>query len=237
MRAGPVDDAPTLSGPNHVSILTGVRAARHGVRDNAAPALAAVRQPDYFEILERRDPSLTTLKLVAWPPDELVPSGADAVVVAPDEELASRAVRAIAGGTDVLFVFLDGPDAAGHAAGFGSDDYLRAVAAADAIVGRLLDAIGARPSIADEDWQVVLATDHGGSGRSHGGTTPAETTIPFVVTSRHAAAAAADGVRNADVAPTVLAHFGIDPRTPIELRPGGPAAPLDGVPRVPVTPR
>ena len=229
MRARTIDDAPTSSGPNHAAILTGVTARRHGVTSNSTSELAAVRVPDYLHWLELGDPARVTVKLASWPPDERLPTGADVMAIGDDATITARAERMLAGDVDALFLFLDGPDLAGHADGFSSDAYARAVAEADRSLARLLDVVVARPAFAREDWQIVVTTDHGGVGRDHGGTTEAETTIPFLVASRHVTGGPVDGVRNVDVAPTVLAHFGIDAtREPRRL---------DGVARAPVTPR
>lgn len=236
-RAHAIGDAPSVSGPNHAAILTGVTAAQHGVRSNAESALAAVQQLDYLAVLERRDPALVTAKLVSWPSDARLPTGADTTTVAPDDALVERATTLLAGDVDALFLFLDGPDAAGHAEGFGGVAYAVAVAHADRAIGRLLDVVAARPSFASEDWQIAVTTDHGGIGRDHGGTSDDETTIPFLVASRHAdPSASRDGVRNVDLAPSVLAHFGVDPTAALTTR-DGRTYHLDGVARVPLTPR
>jgi predicted AlkP superfamily pyrophosphatase or phosphodiesterase len=221
-----IDDAPSVSGPNHTAILTGLTARRSGVVSNADGELAGVQAPDYLRLLERRDPAAVTMKLAAWPPDGRIPSGADVVAIAPDATIVDRAAAALAGDVDALFLFLDGPDAAGHDEGFASAAYTRAVTDADAALARLLAVVAARPSFGDEDWQIVVTTDHGGVERDHGGSSAVETTIPFLVASRETPLAA-EAVRNVDVAPTVLAHFGIDPVT----------LGLDGVARVPVTRR
>jgi predicted AlkP superfamily pyrophosphatase or phosphodiesterase len=221
-----VDDAPSVSGPNHTAILTGLTARRSGVVSNADAELAAVQAPDYLRLLERHDPALVTMKLAAWPPDGHIPSGADVVAIAPDATIVERAAKALAGNVDALFLFLDGPDAAGHAEGFGGAQYLRAVGEADAALERLLAVVAARQSFASEDWQIVVTTDHGGVGRDHGGASAVETTIPFLVASRETPRGA-ELVRTVDVAPTVLAHFGIDP-APLGL---------DGVAHVSVTRR
>jgi len=221
-----IDDAPSVSGPNHTAILTGLTARRSGVQSNDDAELSAVRAPDYLRLLEEHDAALVTLKLAAWPRDERIPSGADVVAIGPDATIVARAATALAGDVDALFLFLDGPDAAGHAEGFETQAYVRAVREADAALARLLTVIAARPSFADEDWQILVTTDHGGVGRDHGGASAAETTIPFLVASRETPLATGSA-RNVDVAPTVLAHFGIDP-APLRL---------DGVAHVPITSR
>jgi predicted AlkP superfamily pyrophosphatase or phosphodiesterase len=228
-RARTIEDAPSLSGPNHAAILTGVTARRHGITSNSERALAAMDVPDYLQWLERETPARVTVKLAAWPPAERLRSGADVVAIGDDATIVTRAEAALAGDVDALFLFLDGPDAAGHADGFGGAAYARAVAEADRALGRLLDVVASRPAFAREDWQIVVTTDHGGVGRDHGGPSEPETTIPFLVASRQVTHAAGGVVRNVDVAPTVLAHFGVDP-TAEPYR-------MDGVARVPVTAR
>lgn len=236
-RAHTIDDGPTLSGPNHVAILTGLTAIHHGVHSNAPTELARVEHPDYLELIERADPARVTVKLASWSGEGLVPTGADESRIAPDAKIAARAEAALRSGrADALFLFLDGPDAAGHDHGFGSPEYVAAVTDADRVIGRLLDAIAARPS--GDDWQIVVTTDHGGIERTHGGKSALEVTIPFLVASRHVVPSLLDdSVRNVDVTPTVLAHFGIDPAGTFMMRDGRTPYRLDGTARVPVTPR
>jgi arylsulfatase A-like enzyme len=234
-RAHPIDDAPTLSGPNHVAILTGLTASRSGVHSNAPTELARVDQPDYLELLKQSDPKRVTIKLAAWNGEGPVPTGADDA-----SRLTRRSSRAVSGGAERpcgrALPLPRRARRAGHEHGSESPDYEAAVRDADRAIGRLLDAIAARPR--SEDWQVIVTTDHGGVGHEHGGTSAEETLIPFLVASRHTIATLLDeSVRNVDVTPTVLAHFGIDPTGWFEKRDGRTPYQLDGRARVPVTPR
>ncbi|MEM7249073.1 MAG: alkaline phosphatase family protein [Acidobacteriota bacterium] len=228
-EAQTIQDAPTSSAYNHCSIMTGVTGTQHGVDGNNAAALAAVDYdafPHYLTTLEQADPTLGTVYLVTWGPDTSIVSGADYVKDGDDEANTERAVAILEGafedpagddGTawtmgaevDAIFLFLDDVDGSGH--GFGFDvripGYADAVARADAQVGRVLDAIVGRPSFADEVWQVVIVSDHGGLGLNHGGLTPNEETIPSVVCSPEVMAGYMVGdVRNMDAAPTAIAH-------------------------------
>ena len=80
------------------------------------------------------------------------------------------------------FLHLSLPDAAGHAHGFDSPQYRKAVQQADKRIGRLLDTIAARPALRDH-LLVVLTADHGSSsGKSHSkGDKLANYRIPFLV--------------------------------------------------------
>src|SRR5262249_13379465 len=51
-------DAPTVSGPNHTSIYTGVTAVDHGVTGNNDAQMAAVTFPDYLKLLKNANPAL-----------------------------------------------------------------------------------------------------------------------------------------------------------------------------------
>ena len=61
---------------------------------------------------------------------------------------------------DVTLTYLVSTDLAGHAVGWGSDEYLAAAARIDALLADLIDAAGPESAI-------VVTTDHGGVGRGH----------------------------------------------------------------------
>jgi arylsulfatase A-like enzyme len=110
----------------------------------------------------------------------------------------------------VSFVYLGAVDFDGHATGTGAA-YRAALRAADQRVGRLMEAVRSRPSGPEEDWTIVVVTDHGHLDEGgHGGREPQVTTAW--------AAAAGPGIRpgapppitrQEDVAPLVLAAAGV----------------------------
>jgi predicted AlkP superfamily pyrophosphatase or phosphodiesterase len=82
---------------------------------------------------------------------------------------------------DFAMLHLRGPDSVGHAQGYMSQAYVDEVAATDRLIGRLLDAVAGRPSLASSTV-VVVTSDHGGLGFSHADATrPVNYTIPFFV--------------------------------------------------------
>ena len=102
---------------------------------------------------------------------------------------------------------------AGHLSGFYpyAERYTNEVARADRTIGRALDAIASRPTFADEDWLIVVTADHGGYHRNHGQMNGPATTIPLLVVGRDVARGRMAGTpHDYDIAPTVLAHFGVD---------------------------
>ncbi|UUZ60087.1 alkaline phosphatase family protein [Nocardioides sp. B-3] len=79
------------------------------------------------------------------------------------------------------FLHLSAPDVAGHATGFMGPGYLRAVTATDRLVGRVLRAVKASPTLAGHT-AIILTSDHGGRGASHRAPNrPANYTVPFMV--------------------------------------------------------
>ena len=114
---------------------------------------------------------------------------------------------------DAILWYIDRPDEAGHGSGYYpySKEYQAAVRESDASIGEVLAAIAARPMFANEDWLIVITADHGGWDRFHGQQCTQCYTIPFIVAGRNVVQGRIPGVpHNYDVAPTALAHFGVD---------------------------
>src|SRR5262249_35456567 len=90
-------DAPTVSGPNHTSIYTGVTAIDHGVTGNNDAQMAAVTFPDYIQLLKNFNPSVHAAKLATWPSDDLIHTGADYHHIGSDASDAQLAADIFAG--------------------------------------------------------------------------------------------------------------------------------------------
>jgi len=104
---------------------------------------------------------------------------------------------------------------------------MNTIEATDGHVGRVMKAINERPAVLadEEDWLVIVLSDHGGEGTGHGPNTPIHRTIPFIVSGP---SAKQGGVIHhtpvaADVVPTALTHLGIaiDPAWELDGRPAG----------------
>ena len=92
-----------------------------------------------------------------------------------------------------------------------SDEYVASIERADAQVEELLEALRSRPGYADEDWLILVSTDHGrNDAGGHGGTSPSETTIFFLASGPSVSPGRTDCPPEiVDVAATALAHVGI----------------------------
>ncbi len=133
------------------------------------------------------------------------------------------------------FLHLRDPDTIGHRYGWwlrSWHPYARAVRKTDRLIGRVLDAIDADPDLRGTT-AVIVTTDHGGHGRSHGPNDRRDYTIPFYVwgpgipagslydfagdtradpgDEQIAATAADQPIRNGDAANLALSLLGLDP--------------------------
>jgi arylsulfatase A-like enzyme len=239
---------PTLSGPSWASMLTGVWKEKHGILSNEFPfpENRLDEYPDFLTRVERLAPALRTFAVADWPPlvkgqtgtgsvsgppvvgdavdSKLFFDGEGVGWAAADELSVDAAVRELAENDPAaLFVYLGNPDEVSHHTGSIEDEYRASIVRADRMVGRLVQAVARRRTVADEDWLILVATDHGRlPGGGHGGDSEEERTI-FILASGPAARVGtiAGPPSIVDVAATALRHLGFGPR---------PEWRLDGVP-------
>jgi hypothetical protein len=206
--------APTVSGPGWSSIFTGVEASRHRIFGNGGWASFDRSYPSF--VARARSAGLRTAAACNWTPilDEILEDDALDWSARGDDDAVTTALgdSLRAGLHDVHYVHLNDPDAAGHGSGFAtySEAYVGALEASDARVGRLLDALFARPTLMSEDWLIIVTTDHGGESRDHGPLTEACRRIPLIVSGTGAARDyQASEANHMDVAATVLHFLGL----------------------------
>lgn len=230
-----INDAPTVSAPNHTAIATGASASKSRVLGNEFFAdynklQASAAYKNYLSRIEIRHPEKSTVFLHGWPPSVLLMSEnnrCDLCLQGTDEENVDRGAGILDGtfesdrwkrGSDVdaLLFYVDLPDVVGHSGGFSPpgakhDDYLRSIETCDAWIGRLLDAIRKRPKFADENWMVVICADHGGWDALHGPARAENRTVPLIMSAKSVVPGEMPGQPcTVDIAPTVLHHFGFD---------------------------
>jgi predicted AlkP superfamily pyrophosphatase or phosphodiesterase len=227
--------AITSSGPGWTSFFTGVDADKHGVWSNGEYGDMDEAYPSYLARAKEAAAVRTTLAY-QWldiGAGIVDPAAVDGAWWSGDEDITTWTAEAIAaGGHDLYTVVLDDVDHAGHDHGFSPDSaaYLAAISTADGQLGQLLEAI--EPRRTDEDWLVIVSTDHGGDGdEGHGAQNDACQTIFLVVAGDSVQAGELPAVetRHLDIHPTVLAFFGvpIDPAWDLDGTVRGVAAPGD----------
>ena len=218
---------PTSSGPAWSSMLTGVWPEKHAVRSNNFQGNKYATYPDFLSRIEQLRPDLVTFAAADWLPlvteafgGPLITGVLDSLVVRngymgwseADAFITQAAVDVLEGSDpDAMFVYLGAPDEMSHQAGSIGEEYRTAIAYSDHHVGQLLDAIRARVSYAEEDWLILVSTDHGRrADGGHGGDSPEESTIFFFAHGPSVIPGEILGTPAiVDVAVTALTHLGV----------------------------
>lgn len=235
---------PTVSGPGWTSLLTGVWMNRHGVKDNRFIGGRMQTYSHFMRRIKEVNPQAFCASFADWPPiHDFIADGSRAggkefldvkFTCAPDAkrhfsdnpekdiEVRDEALKTLrTQDPDAMFVYFGQVDEFGHGAvdtraSFSPDStlYLNAISHVDSHVGELIRAMCARPHFADEDWLVLITTDHGGRGNSHGGDSDAERNIWLVA---HGAKLPRERLLDEPVpqtalVPMIYAHLGIMPK-------------------------
>jgi hypothetical protein len=173
----------TISGPGWSSILTGVWADKHGTQDNDFKTPNYKEYPHFFQRVKGANPKAFTVSIDSWEPIKTyIVSDADineSFAKAKDEHESELDKRVLKRGIEVLknenptamFFYFHQVDSTGHGRGFHPTvpEYITAIENVDAGLGQLIEALESRPNRANEDWLVVICTDHGGRGTKHSG--------------------------------------------------------------------
>ena len=215
---------PTLSSPNWASMIDGAGPEQHGITSNGIlRKLVEIEPvcrdaegmfPTIFEVMRAQQPSRRIAIFHDW--------GGFAKLVekhAPDVMRhvpgAAKTIETAAGywkqnHPALMFVHLDNVDHTGHADGWGSPSYYRAVEDADSYLGVILDML--RDEGALDSTYVFVSSDHGGKGHNHGRNSLEEIQIPWILSGpgiQPGQIAAA--VYTYDTAATIARIFDLDP--------------------------
>ena len=171
-----LNDDITVSGPGWSAILCGVWSNKHLSFDNSFSGTDYVNYPPVFKYIEDFDNSLHTVSICNWNPinDYIVQNHADLKLnVSSDSSVSAEAANYITNhDPDFLFLHFDNVDHVGHSYGFSPNvsQYITAIEEVDILLSPIMQSIFQRPNYVNEDWLVLLTSDHGGVGTSHGGT-------------------------------------------------------------------
>lgn len=235
---------PTISGPGWSSLLTGVWMNKHGVRDNRFIGGRYQSYSHFMRHIKEVKAEAFCASFADWPPiHDFIADGSRAggkefldvkFTCAPDAkrhfidnpekdiEVRDEALKTLrAQNPDAMFVYFGQVDEFGHGAvdsraNFSPDStlYLNAISHVDSHIGELIRAMRARAKFGEEEWLVLITTDHGGRGNSHGGDSDAERNIWLVA---HGSKLPRERLLNEPVpqtalVPLIYAHLDIKPR-------------------------
>jgi len=170
----------TVTLPNHTGMVTGRRidaaTGGHGVTwndDRPSPStVQAAAGHDVGSVFSAVDAAggstamfAAKTKFSLW--QRSWPDAIDRATIDLDNDrLVSSLIADLGTDRDFRFLHLSLPDNAGHAYGWMSKPYLRAVRRSDALVGRVVKAVNADP-VRRAGTTLLLTSDHGGHGPSH----------------------------------------------------------------------
>jgi predicted AlkP superfamily pyrophosphatase or phosphodiesterase len=180
--------AESVTLPSHTSMLTGVVPIRHEIQWNKDLPLLHPVYPVFPTLFELAKHAGYTTAMAAGKSKFInlaKPGSLDWQFIPTESKIEDAQVteKALAILRDhqpqVFFVHLPSVDNVGHAAGWATDKQLAAIAGADRCVGRLLaelDELKLRGST-----MILVTSDHGGAGLSHGPDDPRSRHIPWIV--------------------------------------------------------
>lgn len=229
----------TVSGPGWSNLLCGVWPDKHGVIDNSFRAANYETYPHFFARIKAKQPTAMTASFSDWGPiEQKILSAADFKLSLPaqgaadytkkDAELAAACADHVrTQPVDVIMLYLGQVDETGHAKGFHPrvPEYIAAIERVDGLIGQVREALTARESFSQEDWLILVGTDHGGVGTGHGGGRQIpEIFRTFMIVSGQSAKTGRsdDPTYQVDLVATALKHLEIE---------ADPAWGLDGTPR------
>jgi arylsulfatase A-like enzyme len=233
-------ETPTISAVGYNSLLTGTWVNKHNVWGNDI-ADPNYHYRDIFRIAEEYNPKLQTAVFSTWTDNrtKLVgeglpqtgnllldykfdgleldtakfPHGKESHYIHRiDEAVAEEAARYIrANGPDLSWVYLQYTDDMGHRFG-DSEKFYEAIKTADKQVGKIWSAVKEREKLLNEDWLVVITTDHGRdsvSGKHHGGQSSRERLTWIVTNAGHLNERFKQTPGVVDIMPSICNHMQI----------------------------
>ncbi|MCU0448970.1 MAG: alkaline phosphatase [Bernardetiaceae bacterium] len=185
---------PTVSSPSWSSIICGAPPSHHQVWSNdwKRTELAgktycgqAVGEqfPTIFKVLRAQYPQADIATFYHWDGFGRLLEDSVCTTKQTCKDETETAVRAAAyiRARKPLFTFLqlDHVDHAGHEYKWDSELYVASVNKTDSLVGLVMEAV--RQAGLERETVFLFVSDHGGIEKKHGGTTPAEVDVPWLI--------------------------------------------------------
>lgn len=251
-RKGTYSQTPTISAPGYNNLITGTWANKHNVWGNGIKD-PNYNYWNIFRIAKHHNSDLKTAIFSTWLDNrtKLVGEGLkEAGAIKFDyvfdgyehdtinfphkkdqthfleiDELVSKETAncILKNGPDLSWVYLEFTDNMGHMFG-DSPQFHDAIKKADIQIGRIWKAVQKRTEEYNEDWMIVITTDHGRStdtGMGHGGQSDRERATWIVTNHKSTNSYFSKNPGIVDVVPSILSHLEIDFPEEIELEMDG----------------
>lgn len=177
----------TISGPAWTSSLTGVHMEKHKVTDNDFKPFVR-KYETIFKIAKKHNPQIRTVAHSHWAPIIKELFELDAMNIkstGSDKKMMKNIVKDIQKDKgDLYFIQMDDIDGAGHKHTYSLDSkkYIECIEEHDKMVGEILNTIEKRPP--NEDWLIIIYSDHGGEGKGHGLPVKGCLNVVFIVANK-----------------------------------------------------
>ncbi|MET0339847.1 MAG: alkaline phosphatase family protein [Polyangiales bacterium] len=198
--------------PSHASMVSGVEPTEHGLDFNAyKPEHANINRATMFSLAHAAGfPTYmfvgkAKLKhLLGKPSDaQLTFGGLNCKRVVKEGLPQLQKLK-----RGVLFMHFADPDSAGHRKGWMTDDYMTAVQSADHCLSDVMEAIESSGRM--QRTLLIVTSDHGGHGRSHGTRMEVDQRIPWFAWGGSTRRGRTDrDVHTTDTAATVISALGL----------------------------
>ena len=237
---GTLGETPTISAPGYMSLVTGTWANKHNVYDNYGIS-PDYDYWNLFRLARDQKPELRLGIFSTWTDNRTVllgeglagagnwrfdvvvdgleedetrfpPQPLDAQIADVDDAVSREAARLIESESpDVSWVYLQYTDDVAHEHG-DSPELDQAVVDMDERVSFIWAAVRARQKAFDEDWLMIVTTDHGRdaeTGLDHGGQSARERTIWIATNSQRLTLDFYARPEIVDIYPSIATHLGI----------------------------
>lgn len=216
---------PSSSAPNWASMFMGVGPELHGYttwgsRTPELPSRVVLKHnifPTIFQVYREARPEAEIGVLYEW---EGIKYLVDTLSVshhalAPDYTHNPTALCEMAEAyikekkPSLLAICFDNPDHVGHQDGHDTEAYYEKLKELDGYIGRIVEAVN-EAGMADQTV-FILTSDHGGTGKGHGGITMAEMETPFIIAGKGVKAGGEfpESMMQYDVAATIAYLLGV----------------------------
>jgi len=220
-----IDEMPSVTIVNWASMFMGATPDEHGYHRNDD----AIREPPYthtdeygsfpsvFTVLKKARPELEVayfyekVKIGGLCPDGVIDNKQQLALSYSNSAVETVCDYIKAKKPDFAAIVFQEPDSTGHSMGHDTSQYYDMLKELDAKIAEIIQAI--KDAGIWNNTVLILSSDHGGIGYNHGGDTPQEREIPFIISGKNIKKGyeITSDVSICAVAATVVYILGIEP--------------------------
>ena len=207
---------PTISAQCWGSLMHGVEPSYHRLTNDVVGSTAYPidsKFPSFFKVIRENDEDAVLASFCNWNPinvgiveDDI---GVYKVGGISDSALTTEILTYLEDNNPTaMFVQFDEADGTGHSYGYGGEDQLAKINQIDGYIGQIYEAYKTKGML--DETLFIVTSDHGGSGKNHGGLTDTEKYVMFAAAGKTVQNGTVEDMEIRDIAAIVLHAFGYD---------------------------